>query len=120
MTLHRLFDRRSALIVIFSGRAATVHSTHASEAAASVLAPTGRLRIAVFAGSPISFVEDARTGERRGVPSIHSSKLDCAVRRRPTDTDGLAADVHSMRQRLTLEKLQSRGHGEIWKLRTSL
>lgn len=67
MTMHRLFDRRSALIAILSGLAAAVHPTHASEAAAGVLAPTGRLRIAVFAGSPISFMEDARTGERRGV-----------------------------------------------------
>jgi len=34
---------------------------------AAVLAPSGRLRIAVYAGSPTSLVKDASTGDARGV-----------------------------------------------------
>lgn len=67
MSMHRLFDRRSALIAIMSALAAVPQGARASETIAGVLAPTGTLRIAVFAGSPISFLEDPRTGEQRGV-----------------------------------------------------
>ena len=35
--------------------------------AAAALAPTGRLRVALYAGSPTSLVRDAATGEARGV-----------------------------------------------------
>lgn len=67
MTMHRRFDRRSALIAIISGLAAASHPTHAAPNATAILAPTGTLRLAVFAGSPASFIEDPRTGEQRGV-----------------------------------------------------
>lgn len=90
MTTQRLFDRRSAPVAIISGLAAAPFPTHAVQAATGVLAATGTLRLAVFAGSPISFVEDPRTGEQRGrghtrrMPSEPTVASPASLARGPT------------------------------------
>ena len=63
MLRRQLFAITLGLAVLLAGCA----STPSSEATKAVLAPSGMLRVGVYAGSPTSLVRDAKTGEAAGV-----------------------------------------------------
>ena len=61
----RHFISLAAIALVLAGCATA--PVEPSAAARQALAPTGKLRVAVYAGSPTSMVKDAASGETRGV-----------------------------------------------------
>jgi polar amino acid transport system substrate-binding protein len=67
--------------------------------APEILAPTGRLRVGVFAGSPLSMVRDIRTGEVHGICVDLGKELArrLGVRFEPVDFQRIAEVIEAMK-----------------------
>jgi len=72
--MNRLLKSAAALLLLAACATAGV-----DPAARDALAPTGKLRVAVYPGSPTSMVKDAASGETRGVTWDLGQKLAAAL-----------------------------------------